>query len=94
MMEEKREELEKRRKEVEERLPEIEEERHILFKLKRRLDMEVYQLENKRSSEGLEEDDLLYPPYVTHTEQQTEIAGFDLEELLTENELLKKEVNS
>ena len=93
MMEEKREELEKRRKEVEERLSEIEEERHILLKLKRRLDMEVYQLENKRSSEGLEEDDLLYPPYVTHAEQQTEIAGFDLEELLTENELLKKEVN-
>ena len=61
---------------MEGRLSEIEEEYRTLRKMKHQLDIEIHEMEKDRNSgvgeEGLD-GDLLYPPYIKHTEQQTDM---------------------
>ena len=91
--EERMEELKKSCKEVEERLSQIEEEYRALQKMKRQLDMEMHEMEKERSS-GVGEEGLVgdpwYPSHITHTEQQTDDVGCNLDQILLENQSLKK----
>ena len=89
------EELKKSRKEVEERLSQIEVEYHVLRKMKYQLDIEIHEMEKEQGSgvgeEGLD-CNLLYPPCIKHKEQQTDEVGCNRDQILHENQALKKEL--
>ena len=67
---------------MEEKLSQIEEKYHALRRMKHQLDIEIHEMDKERSrgvgGERLD-GNLLYPTYITHTEEQTDEVRCNLE---------------